>query len=275
MNILDDPFLNNLLVSLLISVVINLLFFIFALNLKTDKITDLAYSLSFIAISLYYLFQLSYPVFFQILPGLMVVIWAIRLGGFLFYRVLKMGRDERFDHMHKAPLKYAGFWTLQGLAVWLISIPLTVFYSRTEMELAPWAAWIGIILWMMGMLLESVSDTQKFLFKSHTPDRWVDKGLWKYARHPNYGGEIILWWGIYIVAFRMEGSGWLIALIGPVFIRVLLLFVSGIPLLEKRYRQKYGNDPEYQKYRKSTSLLFPLNFRQNHDRESSSGNGGK
>ena len=120
--------------------------------------------------------------------------------------------------------------------------------------------WTGIVIWGLGLLIESVADQQKFKFKSKAKNKkkWIQTGLWRYSRHPNYFGEITLWWGLFLVALPYL-KGWaFLGIVGPMFITFILLFVSGIPPLEKRYQKKYGKNKKYQKYVRDTSLLLPL-----------------
>jgi len=110
-------------------------------------------------------------------------------------------------------------------------------------------------------LLESVADLQKFQFMQNkkNKDKWIGSGLWKYSRHPNYFGEILVWFGIYVfVVSGLEGIAQLLSVISPIFIMFLLLFVSGVPLLEKSADARWGRDKKYQQYKNSTSVIIPL-----------------
>ncbi|MBN1168892.1 DUF1295 domain-containing protein, partial [Candidatus Woesebacteria bacterium] len=118
----------------------------------------------------------------------------------------------------------------------------------------------GIMIWILGLIIEAVADQQKFTFKNNPKNkgRWIDTGLWKYSRHPNYFGEMFLWWGVFVFAIPfLNGLAW-ITILGPLYISFILIFVSGIPLLEKRYDEKYAVNEDYQNYKKATSLLIPL-----------------
>lgn len=250
-----DPL--NILFSLLVSMALQAIFFVFAAALKTDKVTDLTYSLTFflLAVGL----ALNNPnagAAHWILAG-MVMLWAVRLGAYLLIRIMHMGRDRRFDGIRENFLPFLLFWTFQGITVWATMLPVTVALSG---EIQTGAAFlIGSALWLIGLGIETIADQQKFLFKSKSENenRWMDSGLWKYSRHPNYFGEILLWWGLFIATVPAL-SGWLyLTVIGPIFITCILLFFSGIPPLERRYKEKYGTNPEFQKYRKGTSMLIP------------------
>jgi steroid 5-alpha reductase family enzyme len=187
----------------------------------------------------------------------MVVLWGGRLAGYLVHRIVRMGRDTRFDGVRERFWAFARFWLFQGIAVWVIMLPVTLWFARP----GPWS-WpmpVGCGVWLAGLLVETVADAQKFRAKSRPggASRWVDTGLWRHARHPNYFGELLCWWGIFVFVAR-DLAGWsLVALAGPVTITVLLLFVTGIPTLEASARRKWGTDPGYLEYRRRTRLLVP------------------
>jgi len=120
---------------------------------------------------------------------------------------------------------------------------------------------VGVVLWLIGLVVEAVADWQKFQFiqNKKNKDKWIQSGIWKYSRHPNYFGEIMVWFGVYVfVVSGLTGSEQLFAMASPLFITFLLLFVSGVPLLEKSADAKWGKEPAYKKYKKSTSILLPL-----------------
>ena len=118
---------------------------------------------------------------------------------------------------------------------------------------------LGMIVWLTGLTIETIADSQKFKFKNDPKNKgsWIDTGIWKYSRHPNYFGEISCWWGIFIYSLSFQnGLSWL-TIIGPVFITLLIMFVSGIPTLEKKYKERYKDNTDYQKYKNETNLLVP------------------
>lgn len=242
--------------ALVLSLIIQVVMFIPAFIFKTDKLTDISYGLSFIFLSVLVFFQQAYSAFKLILLAL-VFTWALRLAAFLFIRIQKIKRDPRFDNMRDSFWRFLSFWILQGITVWVVLIPTILFFGRDPLFhiLMP----IGAAIWGIGLIFESAADQQKFRSKQKNKDRWVDTGLWRYSRHPNYFGEMLCWIGIYlfvVTALSLEQA--LIAAWGPLFIIVMLLFVSGIPKLEKGARRKWGEDPEYLAYRARTSLLIPL-----------------
>lgn len=252
--------MNIYLLTLTVSLVTNILFFILASSLKTDKFTDFTYGLSFIILSLLLLFKNQTFYLYQILLASMIAIWGIRLGTYLVIRIIKIKKDSRFDQIREKPLEFFKFWFFQGLAVWVIMLPAVHVFNQTQDKNLNILMIAGTIIWLVGLLIETVADWQKFVFKNNpqNKDRWVNLGLWKYSRHPNYFGEMSLWWGIFIFSIPfIQGPAWL-TVIGPVFISFILIFISGIPPLEKRYNQKYANNFQYQQYKKKTSLLIPL-----------------
>ena len=253
-----DPY--NIIAALVVTITIQGLFFVYAATNRTDKVTDFAYSFNFLVLALLGLLANRAFAPVQILSAVAVSLWSLRLGGYLFMRILKIGKDPRFNNRREDTVKFLGFWVLQALAVWLIMMPVTIVTSLKNLGPLPGWAWIGLILWATGLIIEAVGDNQKFRFKSNHENRgrWIESGLWKYSRHPNYFGETLLWWGLYLFNLPYL-TGWLhFAVIGPVFITILLLFVSGIPLLEQSADEKFGSDPLYQEYKKRTSIFLLL-----------------
>ena len=244
------------------SIALNGIFFIFAAVLKSDFFTDITYSLSFILLAILLLI-FGHPVQAVPLTALvLVIIWALRLGGYLFWRILHIKVDHRFDGRRENFISFGSFWFLQAVTVAIVMLPLygIVTAAHRAPGLNPLVHVPLIILYILGLLIESVADFQKYRFKIRPENRnsFMRAGLWKYSRHPNYFGEILLWWSIALMGAPLfSGLEWLY-LVGPLFITLLLLFVSGIPLLEKSAEKKWGSDPEYRAYRDTTSILIPL-----------------
>jgi len=250
--------INPILITLLISMAIQAFFFTFAATLKTDKVTDLSYGLTFVLISVYWLMRHADTISaYKIALSVMITIWGIRIAGYLVIRILKTGRDRRFDEMRDKPLKFARFWLLQGVSVWAIMLPAVFLLSRQyELEFGVWA-FAGMIVWFSGLVIETIADMQlySFRFNKDNKGKWIDEGLWHYSRHPNYFGEMLVWWGLFIYGLGFyAGVSWL-AIIGPLFITILLRFVSGVPLLEKANDKRWGKDKDYIKYKKSTNII--------------------
>ena len=251
--------MNAILLSFLIALAVNAAFFAFAAIRKTDVVTDLSYSLSFALLAIVLpLLGAGEPV--QLTASLLVLVWAVRLGGYLLARILRIKVDHRFDEMRDRPLRFARFWLLQAISVAVVMLPVTYLLGRDDPPaFGPWMI-AGAVIWLLGLVIEAVSDAQKSAFKSKAEnrERFVTSGLWRYSRHPNYFGEMLVWWGLFVFAVPFLHGAAFAVVIGPVFITLLLLFVSGIPLLERSAEAKYGEDPAYREYKRRTSILVPL-----------------
>jgi steroid 5-alpha reductase family enzyme len=189
----------------------------------------------------------------------LVVVWAVRLGTFLLRRVLRAGKDERFDEIKRSFSRLLLTWTLQGLWVSLtLAAALAAITADTRLPLGI-PAFVGLVLWLTGFGLEVLADAQKRRFRSDpaNKDRFIQSGLWKWSRHPNYFGEILLWTGVAVIAAPvLRGWQWA-TIISPLFVALLLTRVSGIPLLEKRADKKWGGQDDYESYKRGTSVLIP------------------
>lgn len=245
--------------SLASSLIINAILFLIAFRLQSDKLTDISYSISFLVIDIIALANAHSIASYNLLIFLMVIAWGARLGGFLLIRVLKIGKDRRFDELRSSFIGFGKFWLGQALTAWVLMLPVTlaVFKGGTITTLV----FLGVLVWATGLLIESVADYQKFAFKQDpaSQGKWIESGAWKYARHPNYFGEICVWVGLYLVCF--PALNWLerfICLASPVLISFVLLFVSGIPILERTAEKKWGGLPAYRTYKKRTRLLIPV-----------------
>ncbi|PHT88626.1 hypothetical protein T459_10732 [Capsicum annuum] len=237
-----------------------LIFFIITALLRFDKVTDFAGSTNFIVLAILTLVLKGSWYFRQVVLSLFVVIWGLRLGLFLLMRILQWGEDRRFDDKRDNLGKLAIFWILQSIWVWTVSLPVTVVNASDKGPSVQAQDIIGWIMWIIGILVEITADQQKLAFKNSPENRgkWCSVGLWKYSRHPNYFGEILLWWGFFLASTPvLEGAEWLV-MFGPVFITLLLLFVSGIPLLEASADKKFGNVAAYRSYKRKTSPLILL-----------------
>ncbi len=247
-----------LVLAFIVSLGINVIMFIPAYLFKTDKLTDISYSITFATLAIFG-FSRSTQSSLHTLILILVLIWAIRLGGFLFIRINKVGKDVRFDGMRENFFRFLKFWLLQGASVFVIMLAALMGYARIHTSITV-LSWIGVVVFSLGLLIETISDAQKFRFKNNAKHKgqWIDEGIWRASRHPNYLGEIMVWIGIYlVVASSLTGISLLIALLSPLFIIVLLLFVSGIPLLEKSAQKKWGGQEEYNKYKAEVPLLIP------------------
>jgi steroid 5-alpha reductase family enzyme len=189
----------------------------------------------------------------------LVVVWALRLGSFLFRRVHKAGKDGRFDDLKPFFLRFLNTWTLQGLWVaFTLAAVLAAITTTTRKELDIFAL-VGFLIWLLGFAIEVVADSQKNRFRANleNTDKFIQTGLWAWSRHPNYFGEIVLWIGVAVIALPvLRGWQW-VTLISPLFVTLLLTRVSGVPMLEKRADGKWGGQEDYEAYKARTPVLIP------------------
>ena len=235
------------------------LVFIPAYIRQTEKFFDLTGSLTYISVTL--LAVLLSPVVDgrSILLLALVLIWATRLGTFLFRRIQKEGKDGRFDELKPSFIRFLNVWTIQGLWVTFTAAAALVAITTSSRQPLGWVAWLGALVWLIGFAIEVVADQQKSSFKADpkSKGKFINTGLWTKSRHPNYFGEIVLWVGVAIVALPvLQGWQW-VALISPVFVTILITRVSGIPMLEKRADEKWGGQPDYERYKEETPVLIP------------------
>ncbi|MCA9622057.1 MAG: DUF1295 domain-containing protein [Myxococcales bacterium] len=192
-----------------------------------------------------------------LLVGGAVSVWALRLGSFLFRRVRREGKDGRFDAIKTSAPRFLVAWTVQGLWVFLTSCAALATITVEVPAALGLRDALGGAIWVLGFAIEVVADRQKSAFKAQHPGRFIDTGLWSWSRHPNYFGEIVLWVGIAIVASStLRGWQWA-TMISPIFVVFLLTKVSGIPMLEERADDRWGEQDDYRAYKARTSVLVP------------------
>ncbi len=243
----------------LLAYVINWAMFIPSNLAKTEHYFDLTGSATYLAVTAVALGLSDDLDARAVIAAAMVAVWALRLGSFLFRRVRRDGRDGRFDEIKIDPLRFFMTWTLQGLWVLLTIAAALAIITSVERQSIGWIAIVGIVVWILGFAIEALADRQKSVFKQDPSNtgRFITTGLWSWSRHPNYFGEIVLWTGIAIMAVPIL-SGWRwIVLISPVFVALLLTRVSGIPMLEARAEERWGDDEEFRAYTRRTSVLIP------------------
>jgi len=244
-----------ILVSFILITLVNVLAYIWAYKNQSDHLTDISYSACFIAVVSYFLFFEGDLSLGRIVLSLMVIVWGLRLGGFLFYRIHKMGKDIRFDAFRDSKSGFLKFWILQSISIWIIVLPTMVGLAKDLGEINIYA----LLLWAVGISIESVADWQKFSFRniSQPKGAFIDHGLYKYIRHPNYLGEIIVWSSIFwYVSPHLSGLEW-ISIISPIWVIVLLIWISGIPLIELTNVDKYKGNHRFDAYVKRTWRLLP------------------
>lgn len=242
--------------------VIQWLVFIPAFAFQTEKFYDLTGSLTYITVTGLALCYTRYSVPLDartVLLAALVIIWAIRLGTFLFSRIQKAGKDDRFDEIKPSFIRFLNAWTIQGLWVTFTASAALIGITTTARKELDAFAVVGFLVWLVGFAIEVTADSQKSRFNADPANKgkFIQTGLWSRSRHPNYVGEILLWIGVLIIALPvLHGWGW-VALISPLFVALLLTRVSGIPLLEKKADKKWGKQEEYEEYKKNTPALIP------------------
>ena len=241
---------------------INWLVWIPASLWRTERFYDLTGSVTFVAVTSLALVAAPGPdgeaSVWRVMLAAMVVVWAVRLGSFLFVRVRRDGSDGRFDKIKVHPLAFLATWTLQALWVSMTAAAALAAITVADGLGEVWAM-LGVIVWLIGFAIEVVADTQKRRFRADPANagRFISTGLWSRSRHPNYFGEILLWSGVALMAVpTLSGWRWVV-LISPVFVWLLLTRVSGVPLLEARAAARFGDDPAYGAYVKHTPVLVP------------------
>lgn len=229
---------------------------------QTERYYDLTGSLTYLAVVIFAV-TIKGDARSLLLGGL-IALWALRLGSFLFLRILKDGSDRRFERIKPYFFRLLVTWLLQGLWVVVTAGAALAAMTSHASAVLDMSAVVGLLLWVTGFAIESISDKQKRDFRKDPANegRFISTGLWAWSRHPNYFGEITLWVGIAIIAAPAI-QGWQYAtLISPVFVYLLLTRLSGVPALEAHGRRKWGEDAEYQAYCKSTPVLVPRPPRQ-------------
>jgi steroid 5-alpha reductase family enzyme len=230
-------------------------------NERTEKYYDLTGCLTYLTtLGLNYFLNASNFGVRQIYLSTLIGIWTVRLGSFLFMRIHNNnGVDSRFTEIKACLCRFFMTWTLQGVWVFLTILPLLVIsQQKIDQPALNYIDYIGIGLWSFGFIFEVVADQQKSNFRKNpeNKDKFISTGLWSISRHPNYFGEIVVWIGVSVSAF--SGVQTWSVFVSPVFIALLLIFVSGIPMLERKADTVYGNDEKYQQYKKGTPTLVPF-----------------
>lgn len=264
----DDPFVPKLTIlqmAIVLSFGINLLVFVHAYVFQTERFFDLTGSLTYLTCT-WYTFSAGYksksgPVSLRpTIASILVTIWAVRLGSFLFRRILRDGKDGRFDEIKPNFLRFLNVWNIQALWVFVTAYAVLIANATTsERGLGP-LDYVGLAIWVLGMGIEALADHQKSVWRENPANKgkFIEYGLWYYSRHPNYCGEFTLWTGMFLFcASSFEGTQWA-AVLSLVFVFCLLNFVSGVPLLEKRADEKWGGQPDYENYKATTSVFFIL-----------------
>lgn len=209
---------------------------------KRNDIADVAWGLGFILVSIVNL--LLNPSTKLLISSLLITIWGIRLASHIYQRNKNKKEDYRYKQFKQNP--YFKVFVTQGFFMWLISWPL--MWSNMALN---WFNVVGVFVWVAGLYFEATADKQlkEFIQKPSNKGKILQTGLWALSRHPNYFGEVTMWWGIWLL--NMGNNWW--SIIGPLTITFLITKVSGVPLLEK----KYEANQEFQEYKKRVSVFIP------------------
>jgi len=238
---------------------INWLAFIPANIFQTEKFFDLTGSLTYILSTLIAIKLSENLDNRSMLLAALVIIWAVRLGSFLFNRILQDGKDDRFDKIKPNFLRFLNVWTLQALWVSLTAAAAIIAITSTARKELGIFAIVGFVIWLIGFLFEVIADYQKRQFRKDPANKgkFIQSGLWSKSRHPNYFGEITLWLGVFIIAIPvLQGWQW-VAIFSPIFVFLLLTRISGVPGLEAKANKKWGGQADYENYKANTPVLVP------------------
>ena len=233
------------------------LLFVIAIVKKNNSIADIGYGIGFIVVTLVSLYQ-NGAHNYQLLISFLVFLWGFRLALRIGIRNYSKPEDFRYAGWRSTwkfflARSYLQIFIFQGIIIYIISLPVLLInlYPKNPNY---WLMIIGIIIWIIGYLFEVIGDYQldKFLKLPKKPSKYMTKGLWATTRHPNYFGEATMWWGLFLASLSLSVYG-IYAVISPILITFLLTKVSGIPMVEKRWK----DDPVWQKYAKNTPAFFP------------------
>ena len=245
--------------AVLLAFIIQWVLFIPAYIFQTEKFFDLSGSITYISVvsySFYNNYNSNDLNFGNIILSLLIIVWAVRLGSFLFIRIKKAGEDIRFREIKKSPSRFFMTWTLQGMWVSICSAcALAGIANGVEINSY---FYTGLLIFTLGFITEIIADNQKSKFRKDpiNKDKFITSGIWKYSRHPNYLGEITLWLGISVISFSSLQGLELLTLISPIFTYLLLVYVSGVRILEYNGNKKWGHLENYNDYKKNTPRLI-------------------
>ncbi|KAI4716201.1 oxidoreductase-like protein [Aureobasidium sp. EXF-10727] len=274
-HVLDDYYLA---ISFLITLGYQAIFFAISVGFKTDQLNDVAGGTNFVLLAIITVSMYGQHGARQIVDSIFIMLWGARLAGFLLFRIIKTGKDDRFDDKRGKVLPMLGFYAFQTLWVWTVSMPVTVLNSPI-VNRYPQPAFnkatdiLAVIGFGIGIIMETVSDIQKYKFKQAHQERGAvcNKGFFAWSRHPNYFAEILIQFSIFMLAVTPASYNYVhggakaalfASVVGPVFLTTLLMFVSGLTLQErpgakKRYEKGEGWN-EYATYLHQTSILIPF-----------------
>ena len=242
-----------------VAFVIQWIVFVPSYRAQTEHWYDLTGSLTYLTVAIGTLLLAGRFDARSLLLALLVSIWALRLGSYLYRRIQKAGADTRFDDIKPSFVRFLMAWTLQGLWVFLTLAAALAAMTAASAPPLGLLGWLGAAVWAGGFAIEAVADAQKQAFRADPTNkgRFIQSGLWAWSRHPNYFGEILLWTGVALIALPALSGFQYVTLISPLFVYLLLTRVSGVPMLESRADERWGDEPAYQAYKARTPVLFP------------------
>lgn len=243
------------------------LWFVASLIRKRNDVADVAWGLGFVLLAWISFFLSKNYGLRGFYVNLLVSIWGVRLGWHIYSRNKRKTEDFRYLMWRKEWGKlfylrsYLQIYLLQGFFIFLISMPIIIINNNNQSSVGL-LDFIGLIVWIIGFYFEVRGDAElmKFIENPTNKGKIMKSGLWAYTRHPNYFGEVTLWWGIFIISLGTR-EHFFYTIIGPLTITILILFISGIPLLEKKYK----GHPEFEEYKNTTSIFLPLPKKHKHN----------
>ena len=232
--------------------------FIPAFIFQTEKFYDLTGSITYLTAVFYTLYVTGSNNLSDLIIVGCVAVWAIRLGSFLFMRIHKAGEDRRFRTIKPNFTRFLMTWTLQGMWVSMCLLCVLTALSSYSGVVMNSIFFIGLLVFILGLSIEIIADYQKTVFRRNieNKDKFITTGLWSLSRHPNYFGEILLWTGIAIMSISSLQGLQYITLISPIFVYVLLVYISGVRILEAQAEKKWGHLDSFKEYIKNTPRLF-------------------
>ncbi len=257
------------LITLLVATIFEVLFYFLALYKKRNDVVDIAWGMGFVVVVFFWMATITKPSLSFTLATLLVSLWGVRLSYHIWNRfMMKHKEDRRYLEMRKdwkwiKTRTFFQVFVLQGILMSMIILPVAL--HATTGVMTPWPlVLIGLLLWCTGFYYQVVGDFQLGQFISKKSTGMMKEGLWSKTRHPNYFGEMSMWWGIYFITLSSFNPLYMIiAAIGPITITLLLRYVSGVPMLENHWEDTYGE--EFEQYKESTPMLIPRFFTQENE----------
>lgn len=254
--------MSHLLVVFLLILLLNYAVFLIAYKQQTDQYTDITYAVSFLVVAVFSFFSVRDFSTSKCFLFIMVALWSLRLGIYMRSRIIQEGEDVRFTNIRPYFGRFFRFFTIQGIGICLISLPVIVGFQK---ELYPnsqysWIKFAGTILIIAGFVIEAIADHQKSQFwkTEKSKHQFIDNGLYAYIRYPNYLGEIMFWSGIFIFVSPFLVGFEFLSIISPIFITILLVYISGIRILEISLKDNYGHLDTYKDYVSRSWRLIPF-----------------